>query len=81
MNPSQELLDWVNDHLPNGTAKAFEWSDMSSGRIYTRLVEHLGGKKSGIEEAAFDKFRPLQPGRTPDMEWVQSVLIAFVDAC
>jgi hypothetical protein len=68
MNPSQELLDWVNDHLPNGTAKAFEWSDMSSGRIYTRLVEHLGGKKSGIEEAAFDKFRPLQPGRTPDME-------------
>lgn len=67
-NPSQDLLDWVNDHLPQGTAKAFEWVDLSSGRIYTRLVEHLGGKKSGMDENEFAKFRPLQPGRMPDME-------------
>lgn len=65
---SHELLDWINDHLPPGTPKAFDWRDMSNGRLYTRLVENLSGRNSKIPDSEFDKIKPYQPGRAPAME-------------
>ena len=66
-NPDQATMDWVNDHLPMGTAKALDWNDFGSGRLFTRCVEHLSGKSSGIKDSEFDKFTPMRPGMSPDM--------------
>ena len=66
--PSQDMLDWVNDHLPYGVPQAVEWPDLSSGRLYIRLVENLSGRQSGIKDADFDTYRPLQVGGPLSME-------------
>lgn len=66
-NKDQEVLDWLNSQLPSDVERAHSWQDLCSGKIYTRVVEHLSSKSSGISDAQFAQFTPLQPGRTPDM--------------
>lgn len=66
-NQSQDVMDWINGHLPSNVEPATSWQDFCSGKIYTRVVESMTGKSSGVSDAQFDKFTPLQPGRTPDM--------------
>lgn len=66
-NESQAVMDWINSHLPSDVEHASSWQDFCSGKLYTRVVERMSGKSSGISDAQFAKFTPLQPGRTPDM--------------
>lgn len=67
VNQSQETMDWINDQLPPDVKHAASWQDFCSGELYTRVVERMTGKPSGVSDAQFAKFTPLQPGRTPDM--------------
>ena len=54
-----ELLDWVNSNLPASTAKASDLgTSMRSGEILVRLAEKLSGDNSGMDDAAFAKYRP-----------------------
>lgn len=66
-NASQDVIDWINAQLTPDVEPAASWQDFCSGKLYTRVVERLSGKSSGISDSQFAKFTPLQPGRTPDM--------------
>ncbi|KAK9897457.1 hypothetical protein P389DRAFT_57275 [Cystobasidium minutum MCA 4210] len=76
-NRSQDVLDWLNNQLPADVDRAYSWQDLCSGKIYTRVVERLSGKSAGISDAQFAQFTPLQPGRTPDMSYVDVLFNCF----
>lgn len=57
-----ELLEWVNAHLPPSCLPVEDLTtSMRSGKVPTRLVEHLSGVDSGLSDEEFATFDPANP--------------------